>query len=283
MKLTKEVLSDYFQLFIGAILCCVGINAFIVPVHLYNGGAIGIAQIIRTLLNLNTTIDVSGIINLLINIPLFLLAYKGVSRKFFVRTVFSVAIQTVLFSIIVVNEPIISDVLSACLIGGIVSGIGVGMNLKAGGSCGGIDIVAVYFASKSKNGSVGLASGAINGLIYLFCAILFDLPTAIYSIIYAFIFALVIDKIHYQNICVSIMIFTKKDHVEDYIMHHMGRGVTRWEGEGAYTHEDTHILYTLVSKYEINEVRKAILEVDPNAFIIINEGLNVTGNYEKRL
>lgn len=279
----RKTIKTYFMITVGATLCALGINLFIVPVNLYNGGAIGIAQIIRTLLNLNVSFDVAGIINLMINIPLFILAYKGVSRKFFVRTLYSVIVQTILFSLVVLPTPIIDDRLTACLIGGIVSAYGVGITLRYGGSCGGIDILGVYFTSKKTNGSVGQLSGIINGSIYLVCAILFDLPTAIYSIIYAFVFSLVVDKAHYQNINVSVMIFSKVDYLQDAIMYDMKRGVTCWKGIGGYTDAETNILYTVISKYEINTLKRNILSVDPKAFIIFSEGSSVTGNLEKRL
>lgn len=281
--MTRNDLNTYLHITLGAALCALGINLFIVPVNLYNGGAIGIAQIIRTLLNLNVSFDIAGIINLMINIPLFILAYKGVSRKFFVRTVYSLLVQTILFSFIVLDAPIIEDRLAACLIGGIITAHGVGMTLRYGSSCGGIDILGVYYTSKKPDASVGQLSGIINGIIYAICAVLFDLPTAIYSIIYACIFSLVVDKAHHQNINVSVMIFSKVDYLQDLIMFDLKRGVTCWKGIGGYTDSSTNILYTVISKYEINQLKKCILEVDPKAFIIVTEGLNVTGNLEKRL
>lgn len=79
------------------------------------------------------------------------------------------------------------------------------------------------------------------------------------------------------------MIFTKMKNIESGIMSEMGRGVTCWKGEGAYTGEESKILVTVISKYEINQLKRIVLEKDPKAFIIFNEGLSVTGNFEKRL
>lgn len=282
----KETLIKYINITVGALMLVIGINFFIVPLNLYNGGTIGISQIIRSVFsmyfNLQFDFDIAGVINLLLNIPLLILAYKGVSQKFFLRTVYALIVQTIFFTTISLSEPIIADCLTACLIGGIISAYGVGMVLRAGGSSGGFDILGMYFAKKSKGG-VGQLSGILNGCIYCICALLFEIPTAIYSIIYSSIFSMIVDRTHLQNVKVSVLIFTKIDYLQDRIMFDLNRGCTCWKGIGGYTDAETNIILTVISKYEINMLRRYILELDPNAFIIAQEGLQVTGNYEQRL
>ncbi|WP_195988205.1 YitT family protein [Clostridium sp. D53t1_180928_C8] len=287
-KQEVKKVKEYGVIIIGALLFCFGINTFISPLGLYNGGVVGVAQIIRTIvveyIPALKNFEIAGVINFIINIPLLLIAYKSISKKFFIRTVVSVIAQTIFFTVIKIPTlPIIDDQLAACLIGGIITGAGIGITLKAGGSGGGIDILGVYFTQKYKNFSVGKLGIIINAIIYGVCAILFELPTAIYSVIYTTFFSLIVDKIHYQNINTTAMIFTKKKNIELRIMNEMARGVTCWKGEGAYTGEETKILVTVISKYEINQLKRIVLEKDPKAFIIFNEGLNVTGNFEKRL
>ena len=287
-NISRDDLNKNAIIIVGAFLFCLGINLFIVPVGLYNGGVIGISQIIRTLINeytsFTSSFDISGIINFIFNLPLLFLAYRSISIKFFSRTVVSIVFQTIFFSIISIPKvPIIDDRLAACLIGGIITGAGIGITLKAGGSGGGIDILGVYFTRKYTNFSVGKLGIIINTFIYGVCSILFEVPTAIYSIIYTAFFGLIVDKIHYQNINTSAMIFTKKENIEKSIMSKMGRGVTCWKGYGAYTGDDTLVLVTVISKYEISQLKRIVYEIDDKAFIIFNEGLNVTGNFEKRL
>ena len=287
-KTKEKKFKQYGIIIIGAFLFCLGVNLFISPLDLYNGGVVGISQIIRTIIvdyfpSLKN-FEIAGIINFIINIPLLLIAYKSISKKFFVRTVVSVVSQTIFFTVITVpSTAIIDDPLAACLIGGIITGAGIGITLKAGVSGGGIDILGVYFTQKYKNFSVGKLGIIINSIIYGICAILFELPTAIYSVIYTTFFSLIVDRIHYQNINTTAMIFTKMKNIESGIMSEMGRGVTCWKGEGAYTGEESKILVTVISKYEINQLKRIVLEKDPKAFIIFNEGLSVTGNFEKRL
>lgn len=285
-----STLKRYLLILLGSFLFCLGLNAFIVPVHLYNGGTVGIAQIIRTLLTTHANLpipanfDISGIINLILNIPLLILAFVSIGKKFFIRTVFSVITQTIFFSVILIPEtPIIPDTLTACLIGGIAAGCGVGITLKAGGAGGGLDILGVYFAKKKPDFSVGKLSIYFNAFVYLACAILFELPTAIYSILYSTIYSTVVDKIHYQNINMNVIIFSKEKNLPEKIISELRRGVTHWDGVGGYTDTETHVVVTVCSKYEINQLRRVVLDADPQAFIIFNEGLQVTGNYEKRL
>jgi len=169
------------------------------------------------------------------------------------------------------------------LIGGIACGAGVGIILIAGGSGGGIDVVAMWAAKKFKNASVGKISLYFNVLLYTVMLFLFDVRTVIYSLIYTVVFTLVLDKTHYQNINVRVMIFTKKDGIDEAINLRTRRGVTKWDGCGAYTKESTHVLVSCINKYEVNELMDMVQSMDPQAFVIVDENVMVNGNFEKRL
>ena len=288
-RLTKEVKAFLIIIF-GNFMFAAGLNLFIVPLGLYSGGIIGIAQILRTFLvdtlhiQIPGGIDISGIINFGFNIPLFLLAYRSISRKFFVRTLFSVIVQTIFLTILAIpSVPVIDDVLASCLVGGIICGVGIGFTLRSGGSGGGADILGVYFSLRKAGGSVGKLAIAINMVVFSACAIFFEIPVAIYSILYSVVMSLAIDHVHYQNINMTAMIFTKTDGISQQILKEMGRGVTYWQGAGAYTNEDTYILVTVISKYEVTTLKRIIQRMDANAFVIFNEGMSVSGNFEKRL
>ena len=279
---------DYTMILIGSALFAASINLFVVPVNLYNGGIVGLSQIFRTVLvsrmNLNFSFDIAGVINFLINVPLFVMAYRALSRKFFLGTLLSLITQTVCFSLIPIPAvPILDDVLASLIIGAIVGALGIGMTLVSGASGGGTDIVGVYAALHWKSFSVGKLQLLFNALVYCLCAFLFDLPIAIYSIIYAAVYSFVLDKVHLQNIEMSLMIFTKNPEIKSRILKDFVRGVTYWKGLGAYTQTETEVLVTIVSKDEVNDLRRMITQMDPKAFIIVNEGLQITGNFIKRL
>lgn len=289
-KKTSLEIGRFGLVILGSLAFSVAINLFVTPLGLYNGGVLGISQVIRTILqdylhiSFPESIDFAGILYFILNAPLFILAYKGVSRIFFYKTLISVILTTFVLTIIPVPNPlIIEDPLTSCIIGGLMYGAGVGLTLFGGGSGGGIDILGIYLSKKLQNFSVGKVSIAINGVIYLVCAILFGLPIAIYSIIYAAISSFAIDRVHSQNIMVEAMIFTKHNDMAAPIMQEMTRGVTEWKGDGAYTKEDTNILVTAISKYEQNALRRIVLSRDPQAFIIFNKVSGIEGNYVKRL
>lgn len=105
----------------------------------------------------------------------------------------------------------------------------------------------------------------------------------IYSLIFATVYALIVDKVHIQNINTSVMIFTKKTGISQAIMEQTGRGVTNWDGEGAYTHQTSYILLVMISKYEVAQIKRIVHSIDPHAFMIFTEGCSVDGNFEKRL
>ena len=288
--LTQSKLFKYFQAFAGTCIFAIAVKLLIVPLGLYNGGSLGFAQIIRTLLidyahiNLLNKVDLAGIIYFIINVPLLVLAYKGVGKSFFTKTLIAVISQTTFLTLIPSPAtPIIDDTLAACLIGGIVSGYGIGLALRAGGSTGGHDIVGVYLAKTHTNFKVGRVAIIVNFVVYSICALMFEIDVFIYSVIYATVSSLIIDRVHYQNIMVSVMIFTKVEGLQLPIMQKLNRGVTYWTGSGAYTNESTHVLVTAVSKYEVSSLKKIVHELDPHAFTILSENTSIDGNFVKKL
>ncbi len=280
-------IQTYGIIIFASFLFALSLNVFIVPHGLYNGGFVGIAQIINTLLEkqrFGITINLVSLINLLLNIPLFIMSYRTLSKKFFLGSVISVATLTLFIAIIPISqEPLIKERLASCIIGGILTGAGVGLTLTNGASGGGLDIIGVYAAMKFKKLSVGQLQLAVNAIIYTICALLFDLEIAIYSIIYQFILSFVVDKMYFQNIEISAMIFTKNSEIKRLIIEELERGVTYWRGLGGYTHQETEVLVTVISKYEVHRLKRILRENDPNAFMIVSDNLQIHGSYQKRL
>ena len=276
---------------LGILAFCIGVNWFIVPIGLYNGGFVGIGQVVRTALieyaGLDFgEIDIAGFIYFACNVPLFFLAYKSLGKIFFVKTVICVVVQTFLLSLLKSPDvPIIEDRLAACLIGGIIAGWGVGLTLKNGGSGGGQDILGVYCKKKLKNFSVGKLSLLINAGVYGACALMFDLTVVIYSLIYTAILSLVIDQTHSQNINVEMTIYTKNKGTEicDNLIEVVGRGCTYWEAVGNFTNSSTTVITTIISKYEVAQVTRNARLIDPNVFIVVKDNVHVDGFFIKKL
>lgn len=292
MKTPKFMQSEavkYVLVILGAAMYSVGLTMFITPHNLFTGGIMGFCQIIRSVLRLYTPLqipesfDLSGLIYYILNIPLLILAFKSISKRFFIKTLLATTTITLIMSAIPVPAPILTDRLTSCIVGGLVVGCGVGFMLRAGGSGGGLDIVGMYLSSRHTDASVGKVGLLCNIILYIICALMFNFETAIYSIIYTAVSSLTLDRCHYQNIMIRVMIFTKVDNVADPIMNKLGRGVTEWTGDGAYTRESEHILVSIISKYEMAQLRKIVKDIDPHAFIVYDRISSVDGNFLKRL
>lgn len=282
---TKRTLGSVF----GAFLYAAGINFFVVPASLYSGGVMGICQVIRTLLveylHLNfSSVDIAGIIYYLINIPIFFLAYTRMGKRFFLKTLVTVTTITVFMSLIP-TAVVVEDVMAACVVGGIVSGAGVGIILRMGSSGGGMDVVGVLLTRWKRDFSVGKINLLVNLVLYGSCLFLFDVEIVVYSVIFASVYSVAMDKVHIQNINVEVNVITKANTtaLEKEVFEELGRGITKWSTLGAYTYEQSHILYIMLSKYEVNRLKSMIHKHDPNAFIVVNEGVSVDGNYLKKL
>lgn len=273
----------------GAAVYAVGINLFVVPAGLYAGGIMGISQVIRTLLteylHLNFgTLDIAGLIYYVINIPIFILAFTRLGKNFFVKTLITVTAMSALLSAIPPTK-IVEDSMAACVVGGILAGAGLGMVLRLGSSGGGMDVIGVMLAKWKRDFSVGKVNLLMNLVLYGTCLFLFDEAVVVYSIIYAAASSLAMDRMHTQNINVEVNVITKVNtaELEKEVFDELGRGITKWAALGAYTNDQTHILYITLSKYEVNHLKNIIRKYDENAFIVVNEGVTVVGHYMRKL
>ena len=217
---------------------------------------------------------------------LLLLAWQALGRGFLVRTAVCTVTSSLFLSLVPPPAaPLVEETLTNCVLGGILVGFSLGIVLTCGCSTGGLDILGLWLAKKGKGFSVGRFSLSFNALLYTLCAVLFGLRAAIYSIIYTVFCALFIDRGHQQNITEQVLIFTKDEDPElpRNIMARLGRGVTYWEGKGAYTGEDLRVLCVCVSKFEEADLYGVVHELDPNAFFITQEGVTIHGNFIRKL
>lgn len=284
----KRILNLLISL-IGSILIAAAINIFIVNLGFYSGGFTGISQLLNTIIKMigiiPPNVEITGIIYLVINIPIMFLAYK-MRKDFFYSTLICVVIQTVAFSVIPIPEtPIVSSLLTSSIVGGLIMGYGTGIILKSKSSAGGMDVIGLYFASKYKGQSVGRVTLIVNLILYAIIFIITsgDIEIIIYSIIYSIVTNLTIDKVHTQNITVTATIISKDNNMGKYLLNATKRGVTALKGIGAYTDEETNYYVTIISKYEIARLKQLVRIQDDRAFVIINNNSVVLGNYEKRL
>lgn len=289
MDLKRKNLEKVAMTIAGNLIYACGVNLMINPLHLYSGGFTGIAQLIRLFL-LDVLhvpqipgVDYMGIIYFAINIPLFYYAYRVMGKKFCITSLISIAMASFFLGVIPVPQPpIVEDRILASVVGGLGSGVGAGLVLRAGSSQGGQDIIGVCLAKTHPNFKVGTIGIVISVCIYTVCLFIYDIQTVLYSIIFAVVTGVCIDRVHVQNIKQECMIITKKPGLSKAIMEELGRGVTAIDGEGMYTEEDTYILITVISKYEEPHLRELIAHHDEHAFMIISDNIRVVGNFQKR-
>lgn len=289
-QLTKNrQLLQIARILVGCCVFSLGLNIFILPLGLYSGGAVGLSQLLALawttiVAGSAESFNMYGIFFFLLNLPILVLAWIRLGKSFFYKTLIG-TFGISLFSSLIpqVSVPLVSDPAVAIVIGGTVTGVGIGIVLTAGGSCGGIEVVGVCVAKEKPDISVGKLAGSFNIALYIVYFFLFDHETVIYSLLYMVFYSVALDRSHYQSINARVTIFTKKSGLDQAILRETGRGVTEWDGCGAFTNEGSHILVTVVNKYEINEIMRIILDHDNSAFVVIDEGIHVYGNFQRRL
>lgn len=278
----KHVVYQYFLLTVGSIIFGVGVTLFISPWKFNTGGLIGIAQITSQLITHSNRL--SGLINMALNVPLFILAWKYLSKSFLCKTIVSIVIQSTLLSFLTVpSQPIFDEPLTSVIFGAITAGLGIGLCLQSSGSAGGLDILGVYYSVTKPGFSVGKISYIVNAFVEAFAIYVYGIQNALYSTLFIVIMYFVSDQVHLQNISMSATIITTNPELKYQILEKTRRGVTWWPGEGAYTGEGKEVLLCVMNRYEVRYVKKLVHEYDPNAFFLLTKGKAVLGNFERRL
>ena len=293
MLLHKALQNRWSRLAIGVLgtfINAFGINFFVVPMGLFSSGITGVSQVVRTLLiqyaGLSAAVDITGVIYFILNIPILVLGWFTLGRGFIVRTLICTASSSIFLSILQSPAtPILEERLASCVVGGIIAGFGLGLTLTCGCSSGGLDIVGLWLTKRGSHFSVGRFSLSFNAVLYAFCAFMFDLPTALYSVIYNVFSAMFVDRVHQQSISVQVMIFTRDEDPElpRSIMSRLNRGVTYWNGMGAYSGKEMRVLCVCISKFEEDELRSIVRELDPHAFFIVQERVRIEGNFLRKV
>ena len=269
----KSILTIIF----GAAIYAFGLTYFVVPHHLFEGGATGITLITYYLFNIPISV-----MNLIINIPLFILAWKIFGAKTLYSSLLgtiSLSIWLAIFEKIPLSFNLEGDLVIVALVAGVLLGLGLGIIFNAGGTTGGTEIVARSL-NKYTNISVGKLLFALDFLILMLILIIFqDLRLVTYTLLFDFIVSRVIDLIGEGGYAgKGFMIITQKPmEVADKINEELGRGVTFISGQGYYSQKDLKIIYCIVARNEMIKMKELIHTIDPKAFITITEAHEILG------
>lgn len=191
---------------LGSLIYALGINLFVTPLGLYTGGLMGFCQLLRTViltaLHISSLpLDLAGIIFYAINVPLLAVAWKSMGPIFFRNTVICATTYTLFVSLVPVPaQPLVDDILTSCLLGGVISGVGTGLVLTCGCSGGGLDALGLHLSRKGAKFTIGQFNLVFNAVLFLLCGLLFDVSTMIYSILNTIFQAVAIDRAHQQSV-----------------------------------------------------------------------------------
>lgn len=277
----KKMIIDMLFVFAGSIIYSVAIPMFIAPAHISPGGFSGIALIFNYLLKLPT-----GLMIFILNIPVFLVGYKKLGKKFIVSTVAATWTISVLLDVAEkLIKPFYGDKILCAVFGGILVGLGLGLILLRGVTTGGVDVIARLVNSKKPHFSVGriiLISDIIVVTLSVICYR--DVAGALYSMITIYITSVVLDSVLYGGDKGKLIfaVSMKGEIISKRIISKMNRGVTLISGVGGYTGENKSVIMCAVRRNEIAALYNSIREVDSSAFIIVCDAGEISGNgFEK--
>ena len=275
MKVSKRLRSilGIFSIAIGAIVAAFGVQGFIVPTGLGGGGVGGIALLLYYTLKLPI-----GLMTFILNIPLFVLGWREVNRKFVFKTILGLAIFSLFLDLFKGVQTIaIDDIFLGALYGGGISGISSSLIFHFGGSLGGTDIVSKVIQRK-YGVPMGTSSLAINGVIIMISWAILGSKAALYTLVTLFVYGRVLDLIQSGVPTKSITIISdQSEELVNRIMVDLGRGATFLHGRGAYSSEPKDVIICVVSLPEIGRLKQAVREVDPQAFMIVQNAGEVLG------
>ncbi len=271
----KDVGWNLFLLCVGSVVTAVGINGLLIPHRFVSGGVTGLALLLHYLVPALSV----ALIYAVANLPLFLAGWFFISRRFFLYSIagtiiFSSAIAWVDLGVIPVQ-----DQLLAAILAGLILGTGSGIILKSMGSAGGTDILSVILLQRFSI-RLGTTRLAFNILVLTAAALLFSLEDALYTLIYLYVSAQIVDLVVTglsQRKAVFI-ISPQWERISPRILSEIHRGVTILRGQGAFSQREQQILYTVVTFREVATLKQIVRSEDPAAFVVISDTTEVMGH-----
>jgi len=278
MKKPLGSLISYAKLLLGCVLFGIAFNLFLKPHSLNAGGITGLSMIAQHLLKLGTV----GTITMLINVPLFALGGMKLGKKFFIDSLLGMFGSSVAVDIFAHLPSLnIEDPLMSALYGGVLGGLGLGLVFSIGATTGGSDIIVRLLKRKWPYVPIGTINTFFDLAVVTLTGIAFgDMTRTLYCAIAVFVMGQVIDAVVYRFDYSKVALIITKHHEEvaRKIGQELSRGATLLHGEGAYSHENTKVILTAVKRQQLSELKRLVVEVDPNAFIIVQEAHQVLGD-----
>lgn len=276
----KMKFSYFLLIIVGTAGVAFAVQCMYDPCGLVTGGFSGIAIIIKSL----TEHIIPGgvplwLTNLLLNIPVFIVAYIKMGKRFIGRTLFGTVMLSAWLYILPVIDLAQGDMLLVALFGGVFSGAGMGMVLRANATTGGTDMVAALIQLKIRHYNVAQIMQILDGAIVILGFFVFGLRPSLYAIVAIFVTTKVSDAIleGFKYSKAAYIITDKYEEVAKVLMEELDRGATGLKATGMYTGKDRCVLYCVVSKKQIVTLKEIVVNIDPKAFVIVSDVREVLG------
>ena len=270
-------LFSYLKIAIGCAIFAVGFNLFLSPSGMSAGGITGLCRVLVELIGFGSV----GLFNAIINIPLFAIGGIKIGKKFFLDSLIGMLCVSLFIDLFAFLPDLqINTVLSA-LYGGVICGFGLGIVFSAGGSTGGSDIIVRLLKLKYQFVPIGVINTIFDAFVAVLTGIVFkNVEICLYTGLCIFVSGRVVDAVVYKfdYSKVAIIISKQYETVARRIGDDLHRGSTFLNGQGVYTGKDTKVILTAVKKQQIAELKQLVVEVDPDAFIIVQEAHQVLGD-----
>lgn len=276
MEKGMKTLLWFSKILAGCMLFALGFSLFLEPNDLNAGGISGLAMMIVHLSGVGSV----GMFTLLINLPLFVIGGIKVGKKFFVGSLVGMLAVSVLLDTFSFLPHPAAEPLLATLYGGLLCGLGLGLVFATGASTGGSDIVVRLLKLKYENVPIGTISMLFDAAVVVLTGLVFwDVSKALYSGVTIFVCGQVIDAVVYRFDYSKVAIIISSEHarIAQEIGLKLDRGATYLNGQGSFTGSEMKVILTVVKKQQVAELKRLIMEIDPAAFVVVQEAHQVLG------
>lgn len=276
-RTAAEIFKEYVLIVLGCVLYAVSFRFFMYPNDIISGGVTGIAMIVNYLTGWPV-----GVMVIAMNIPLFAVSWKRFGISFMIGSLVGMVLSSVMVDLFDAFHIVATtNLLLACIYGGVIKGLGLGLIYLAGATTGGVDIMAKFVRARLPYLNFGTIILVMDAVVIATFALVFNkFEGAMYSVIAMFIVSRVVDTVLYgvgiSKVC--YIISDKYDELKGEITRQLHRGVTLLHGAGAYTGEEKQVLLCVIKKQQITDVRRLVKAIDPKAFCIVTDAKDVFGN-----
>ncbi len=261
----------------GSTVFALGFSLFLMPNDMNAGGISGLAQVVVEILGFGSV----GTLSILINMPLFILGGIKIGKRFFAGSLMGMVLSSILIDLFALIPTVEMEPLLSVLYGGSVCGIGLGIVFMSGTSTGGSDILVRLLKLKYRNVPIGQIALYFDVVVVALTGLVFhDISKALYTGLTVFVTSQVIDAVVYRFDYSKVALIISKEHeaIAQAIGKKLYRGATFLHGEGTYHHNPTKVVLTAVKKQQLAELKELVIQIDPNAFIIVQEAHQVLGD-----